>query len=249
MNLVSGLLVLLASIVFGIAAFKFLVRLPLFALREVVVVSPMGHVTHEQLRYVIASSLRGNFFTVDLDLARKAFENLPRVRKSQLRRLWPGAVEVLLEEHVAVAYWRSSDSGDTRLVNDFGELFDAAANESMPVFIGPPDRSALMLTKMHLFNEILAPVRRKVVAMSLSGRHAWQLKLDDGLVIELGKDTKESHDGALISSPEERLRRFVALWPQIQEKFDGKVLAVADLRYLNGFAIRAASGEQGKDKR
>ncbi|MDP5237941.1 cell division protein FtsQ/DivIB [Uliginosibacterium sp. 31-16] len=248
MNLVSGVLILLASVMFGIVAFKVVVKMPLFALREVVVISPLGHVTHAQLRYVAASSLRGNFFTVDLDRARKAFENLPWVRNAQLRRLWPGSIEVVLEEHVAVAYWRSVDSGDTRLVNSFGELFDAAANDSMPVFSGPSDSSAQILAEMRQLNEVLQPMQRKIVALSLSGRHAWQLKLDDGMVIELGKDlSKDQDDRKVKATPEERLARFVALWPQTREKL-GRPVLVADLRYQSGFALRMANSEQGKGK-
>ena len=248
MDLVSSGLILLASVMFGIAGVKAVMKQPLFALREVVVVSPLGHVTHAQLRYVATSSLRGNFFTVDLDRARKAFENLPWVRSAQLRRLWPGSIEVVLEEQVAVAYWRSVDSGDTRLVNSFGELFDAAANDSMPVFSGPEDSGAQMLAQMRQFNELLQPMQRKIVALTLSGRHAWQLKLDDGMVIELGKDMSRDREGHVVkATPEERLARFVAHWPQTKEKL-GRPVLVADLRYQSGFAVRVAGSEQGKGK-
>jgi cell division protein FtsQ len=243
MNLLSGILLLSASVMFGVGAVKAVMKQPLFALREIVVVSPLGHVTHAQLRYVATSSLRGNFFTVDLERARMAFENLPWVRSAQLRRLWPGSIEVVLEEQVAVAYWRSVDSGDTRLVNNFGELFDAAANDSMPVFSGPADSSAQILAQMRNINEILQPMQRKVVALTLSGRHAWQLKLDDGMVIELGKDMSKDREGRTVqATPEERLARFVALWPHTKEKL-GKPIRVADLRYQNGFALRVAGGE------
>lgn len=243
MNLVSGSLILLASAMFGVAAFKLAVKLPLFGLREVVVVSPMAHVTLAQLQYVADSSLHGNFFTVDLEKARKAFENLPWVRSAQLRRRWPGTIEVILEEHVALAYWRSVDSGDTRLVNNFGELFDAAANDSMPVFSGPPEAAGMMLGQMRHFNELLQPMQRKIVALSLSGRHAWQIRLDDGMLLELGKDRAEQGSRSL----DDRLVRFVALWPQTREKF-GKPVSMADLRYQSGFAVRLADSEQRKGK-
>lgn len=248
MNLVSSGLILLASIMFGVAAFKLVVKLPLFGLREVVVISPMGHVTSAQLRYVVDTSLRGNFFTVDLDAARKSFEALPWVRSAQLRRLWPGAIEVSLEEQVAVAYWRSVDSGDTRLVNNFGELFDAAANDSMPVFSGPSDAAPLLLSQMHHYNEILEPIHSKIVALTLSARHAWQLRLDDGMIIELGKDMSRDRDGRKVDlAPDERLERFVSLWPQTREKL-GQIVQVADLRYESGFAVRMTDSEQRKGK-
>jgi cell division protein FtsQ len=241
MNLVSDVLILVASVLLGFAVVKVAVRMPLFGLREVVIVSPMSHVTSAQLEYVAASALGGNFFTVNLEKGRKAFENLPWVRSAQLRRLWPGSIEVSLEEHVAVAYWRSTDSGDTRLVNSYGELFDAAANESMPVFSGPAEASNQILLQSHRFNDLLQPINRKVVAASLSGRQAWQIKLDDGMVMELGKDQ-------LKAPLEERLTRFVSMWPQLSSAL-GRPVQVADLRYQSGFAVRATGGEQGKAKK
>lgn len=246
MNAVSTLLTLAASVVFGVAVFKLMVRLPVFALREVVIISPLGHVTHEQLRTVARAALRGNFFTIDLDGARQSFEKLPWVREAQLRRRWPGTIEVTLDEHQAVAYWRSLDSGDTRLVNSFGELFDAAANASMPVFAGPPEASVQILAQMRRFESILAPTEHHVATVTLSGRHAWQLRLDNGLLIELGKDQVGANRAEGEQNlPEERLTRFVALWPQTEAQL-GRPLTVADLRYTTGFAVRTAEGETKK---
>lgn len=240
MNLVSDILILVASVMLGVAAVKFAIRVPLFGLREVQVVSPMSHVTRAQLEYVAASALNGNFFTVDLDGGRKAFENLPWVRSASVRRVWPGAIVVSLEEHVAAAYWRSVDSGDTRLVNTFGELFDAASNANMPVFSGPPEASGMILNEMRHLNELLKPMGRKVATLSLSGRQAWQMRLDNGLLIELGKDQPRA-------PLDERLTRFVKNWPELSASMPRPV-QVADLRYPTGFAVRMASAEQKKGK-
>ncbi|MEN3112430.1 cell division protein FtsQ/DivIB [Uliginosibacterium paludis] len=240
MGLVSDVLMLFASVLFGVAVVKFAANLPLFGLRQVTVVSPLSHVTRAQLEYVASSALNGNFFTVDLEGGRKAFENLPWVRSATLRRVWPGEIVVQLEEHVAAAYWRSIDSGDTRLVNTFGELFDGASNGNLPVFSGPPDASAAILGQLHVLNEMFKPMDRKVVTLSLSGRQAWQVKLDNGMVVELGKDQGRA-------PLNERLKRFVKLWPQLSASLPRPV-QVADLRYTTGFAIRMAGSEQRKGK-
>jgi cell division protein FtsQ len=241
MNLVSDVLILLASVALGYSGVKAAVRMPVFGLQEVVVVSPLGHVTPAQIEYAASSSLRGNFFTVDLEQARKAFESLPWVRKAQLRRQWPARVEVSLEEHEAVAYWHSVDSSDTRLVNTFGELFDAASNADMPVFSGPPDAGVTMISERKRFDEILRPIGRKASALTLSSRHAWQLKMDDGVLVELGRDQSDA-------SLEARLGRFVTYWPQASQRFKNPVV-VADLRYPSGFSVRTVGGEQDKGKK
>lgn len=53
----------------------------------------------------MAPELTGNFFTVDLPAARKAFEQVPWVRKAQIRRQYPRTLQVVLQEHHAVAHW------------------------------------------------------------------------------------------------------------------------------------------------
>lgn len=238
MNLVSDVLTVIAVVGLSFAAVKAVLRLPVFSLQELVVTSSLSRVTRAQIEYAANSSMHGNFFTVDLEAARRAFENLPWVRRAQLLRRWPGVIEVTLEEHEAVAYWRSADSGDTRLVNRRGEMFDAASNADMPVFSGPPDAGLAMIVQREHLDSLLKPLQRHVVALTLSGRGAWQLKLDDGMVLELGTDGDKA-------PLDQRLTRFVAAWPQLQEKF-GKKIAVADLRYPSGFAVRMAEGEQRK---
>jgi len=238
MNLVADALVVVATVGLTYAAVKAVTRLPVFHLQELVVTSPLNRVTRAQLEYAATSSMQGNFFTVDLESARKAFENLPWVRHAQLLRRWPGVIEVSLEEHEAVAYWHSVDSGDTRLINNYGEMFDAASNADMPVFSGPTDAGVLMIEQRHHFDDLLKPTGLHVVALTLSGRHAWQIKLDNGMLIELGRDDDKAPLDA-------RLTRFVAAWPQLQGRFDRKIV-VADLRYPSGFAVRTTENDQRK---
>ena len=63
------------------------------------------------------------------------------------------------------------------------------------------------------------------VRVVLTQRHAWQLKLGNGMHIMLGRDADLA---------EERLRRFVDAYPSVRKKQHEYV----DLRYPNGFALR-----------
>ncbi|MDB5814474.1 MAG: cell division protein [Rhodocyclales bacterium] len=237
MNLVSDILLLVASVAIGYAVVKAVLHLPLFELRQVVVTTPLGQVTGAQLEYAAVSSMRGNFFTVDLDKARESFEKLPWVRRAQLRRRWPATVEVSLEEHAAVAYWKMVETGDMRLVNTHGEVFDAASNAVMPVFSGPSDRAGEMLVAQHRWDEFLQPIGRHIVALNLSPRSAWQLHLDDGLVLEMGRDQAKA-------PVDDRLRKFVAAYPAAHEKLPQRWV-VADLRYPAGFAVKMTNEKTG----
>ena len=234
LNLVSDLLTLLGAIGLGWALMLWFVSRPLFPLSEVVVLSPLAHVTEEQLEYAARTAVDGNSFTVDLETMKAAFEKLPWVRKAEVRRRWPDAIELHVEEHQAVAYWTVSDSGEARLVNAQGEVFVAASDAELPQFDGPQGSSSGLLARYGEFSTLLQPMGARLVGLALSARQAWQLRLDSGLVIMLGREQERSQLS-------DRLQRFIAAWPRVREQIDIDI-KVADLRYPNGFALTPADG-------
>jgi len=54
--------------------------------------------------------------------------------------------------------------------------------------------------------------------------------------VELGREQNDEDRVAM----DQRVRRFVAAWPQVTQQW-GSQIEYADLRYPNGFAIRAAN--------
>ncbi|ENO87588.1 cell division protein FtsQ/DivIB [Thauera linaloolentis] len=234
LNLISDLLTLLAAIGLGWALVIWFVSRPLFPIGEIVVLTPPDQVTEEQLEYAARTAIEGNFFTVDLDAVKATFEKLPWVRKAEVRRRWPDALELRIEEHQAVAYWTVSDSGDARLVNVQGEVFVAASNADMPHFDGPQGTSGWLLARHGEFSQLLQPMGARLVGLALSAREAWQLRLDNGLVIMLGREQERSQLA-------DRLTRFITVWPRVREQVDIDI-KVADLRYPSGFALTPADG-------
>ncbi len=163
---------------------------------------------------------KGNFFAMDLAEVRVAVERLPWVRRVAVRRVWPGRLELSVEEHVALARW-----GDDALVNTHGERFMAKTKDTLPRFMGPGGTAGEVTRRYHRFAEIVAPLGTGVERVVLSQRYAWQLRLGNGLHVMLGRD------GDLA---ETRLRRFVESYPSVKKKQHEYV----DLRYPNGFALR-----------
>ena len=202
------------------------VHLPLFPLREVKVNGELKHVTREQVQFIVTRALKGNFFTLDLNKTRHTFEKLPWVRSVNVRRRWPDRLEVTLEEHQVLARW-----GNAALVNTHGELFRGRlATRSLPVFNGPADGvegSDRASTRFSGSN--WQPIERQPVQVSLSPRRAWQLKLDNGLVVELGREKVEAATGEIRQG----------LRPYTGPVGQSKTVDYVDLRYPNGF--RSAS--------
>ena len=229
LNQIAAFFYALAALGIAYSVLMLVIRLPVFPLREIAVSGTIAHTTREQLDAIARSELRGNFFTVDLEAARRSFEKLPWVRSAKLRRTWPDRLDVELEEHQALARWR-----DIALVNTYGEVFAAASSARLPVFVGPQGAAAEMTAHYGAFREALAGIGRAVSEVRLSGRRAWQVKLDDGQVLELGRQDAI-----------ERLARFAAVYPRVAAQLQDKRGRI-DLRYSNGFAVRVPGSRAGQ---
>lgn len=221
LNRSAGLLYGAAALLIVYGCIHYVVHLPVFPLREIRVIGDVGHVTNDQVAAVISRELRGNFFTVDLVQAREAFEKLPWVRKVNVRRQWPDRLELTVEEHQPLARW-----GSTALVNAHGEVFEAAISSTLPVFSGPEGTASEVVARYAEFDHLLVPIGRKVVVIALSARRAWQLRLDNGMVLHLGRENLEGRVAGFVSV----YQRTVARLPQPPSH--------VDLRYSNGFAVR-----------
>jgi len=167
--------------------------------------------------------ISGNFFAADLAEVRASVERLPWVRHVAVRRVWPGRLEISIEEHVALARWGAGDE-TSALVNTHGERFAAKTDQALPLFIGPAGTQAEVARRYARFSAIVAPLGTRIERVALSARHAWQLRLANGLHLALGRDADLA---------ENRLRRFVEVYPTVSNKNE-----YVDLRYPNGFAVR-----------
>jgi cell division protein FtsQ len=228
MNLVADAVFLLAFVLLGITAMVALQRLPVFPLRQVVVLSELKQVSPQQLEDAGARALAGNFFTVDIHAAQAAFANVPWVRQVDLRRRWPDTIEIRIEEHQSVARW-GEDTKEPWLVNRDGVVFAAAAERTLPLFVGPEHSAPRMLERYLELNRELAAIDRSVTSLQLSSRDAWRLRLDDGTNVDLGRD----HQGQAL---QQRLARLIEAYPQLRQR--ALAFNTIDMRYPNGLVVR-----------
>ncbi len=204
------------------AAAVWLVRQPMFQIRRAVVTGELQQVDRE-LVAKRARTVHGNFFTLDLNAATAELRTIPWVRSVTLRRLWPNGLEVQVQEQHVAARW-----GENTLLNTEGEVFTADYSGDLPHLEGPPDAGVEMLQALRRFDQALVPLKRHVALLTLSERRAWGLQLDNGLGLELGRDNVE-----------ERLQRFVRVYPAMFGTAAALAGTSVDLRYPNGFALRS----------
>jgi cell division protein FtsQ len=234
MNLIAtGLFFIFASIVVAFLA-AWTLRSPLFALGGIVVTGDVEHSNALTLRANVAPKLGGTFFTLDLVRARQTFEALPWVRRAIVKREFPNRLKVLLQEHKAVAYWGAE--GESRLINNFGEVFEANVDEveqaALPRLSGPDGQGAQVLVTYQALLPLFADLDLGLDQLELSGRGGWHARLDNSAEIALGR----GNTNEVVA----RTTRFQKTLTQVTSKFGRKpeALESADLRHEDGYAIR-----------
>lgn len=182
------------------------------------------HVQPAEVKQIAASFSERGFLGFDVERLRVAIEGLPWVKKAVVKRVWPDALQVTLEEQIAVARW-----GMTGLVNPDGELFFPEPDGSLGELVtlhGPGKHGAVVLAQYRKVDQLLTEHNLKVVRLEQDVRRAWVVTLSSGMKLLLGR--KES---------EARLARFIQLYPKVLVTWEQAIDEV-DLRYTNGFAVR-----------
>ncbi|MGO2496660.1 MAG: cell division protein FtsQ/DivIB [Vibrio litoralis] len=195
-------------------------RLPLSRL---MVEGDLHHVSPKQVQGALAELPRmGTFMTQDVDQLQQALQTLPWVAQISIRKQWPDLVKVYIVEYKALAIWNGNS-----LLNPEGHIFNGHpedAPENTVNLYGPEGSSEQVLSVWQKSTQKLKPLGRTITSVVLNDRRAWQLILDNGIRLELGKDARE-----------DRLNRFIKLYNRLGDKVEQ--ISYIDLRYDTGAAI------------
>ncbi|MBY6187795.1 cell division protein FtsQ/DivIB [Marinobacter hydrocarbonoclasticus] len=230
----SFLLLVLVGLVQGAFWLKgFATSADQLPIEEVALIGERRFTADQEVRDALHSLERWSLFTADVNQIRDALAALPWVDRVTVRREWPNRLRVFLVEQQPVAHWEGE-----RWLNERAEAFTAPSREgleALPQLSGPEGSSGKVWEMWRQLSELLALNGHSGHSLSLSGRHAWQLVLDNGIALDLGrKDTLA------------RVQRFIDVWPELQR--DGRVPERVDLRYDTGLAVRWQQNEQEKQK-
>lgn len=226
----------LAALVSGV---WWLSQRPMFALGSVTVESMYGidlkHVNELTVRNGVLGKIRGNFFTADLEQVRATFETVPWVRRATVRREWPNALVVEVEEHEALGTWGE----DGRLLSVKGDVFTANVAETedeqaLPAFDGPVGSEKEVLARFNELRTAFAQVELVPQELSLSNRYAWTVRLDNGMSVALGREQDRN-------TLRKRVQRLVGVYPQLVARLQEGRIDTIDMRYPNGLALSSAA--------
>ncbi len=247
-NFIANMLALLAVLALILGVVVWVAQRPYFAIAKIQIEpaqsESLNYVSAASVRATIAGQITGNFFSVDLDDTRDLIETVPWVRHARIRRVWPNALRIQIEEQQPLALWN-----ENQMINSWGEAFSANQGElpddaDLPQLNGPESSERLVVQRYAELARWFAPLSLRVQEVTLSPRYAWEVELSDGVRLSLGRDPAadvadpHGRSGALPFAA--RIERFVQAWPKLAERLDGRAISSADLRYANGFAITLA---------
>ncbi len=161
--------------------------------------------------------------SVNLATLQRAIEELPWVDTASVARQWPRGLTVQITEQVAAARW-----GANGLLNARGELFLSEARfipPELPRLTGPKGAEGLVAQRYFAIQGRLIEGGVRIVALRLDARGAWEIDLDNGVKVRLGR-----------RQVDERFDRFVAAALRLVVQ-RGAEMAYVDMRYTNGFAV------------
>ena len=219
--------------VVGLAAIALLALLLQHALdRPVTTVAVEGRfqrVSPLEVEQAVRERLQGaGLVSADLDGVRRSLEALPWVDRASVARAWPTGLKVALSEQVAAARW-----GANGLLNSRGELFISEARfvpVELPRLSGPLGSEAAVAQRYLAIQGRLAEGGVRLAALRLDTRGAWEIDLDNGVSVRLGRRDIEA-----------RFERFAAAALQLVAQ-RGAEIAYVDMRYSNGFATGWRNG-------
>ena len=188
---------------------------------RLVVRGAVEHVAQSDLEKQLADSLNTGFLALDLDGIRRELEAMPWIYRATVRRRWPDAVVVSIEEQRPIARW-----GLDGFLNHQGDYFPGTFNDrwaDLARLEGPSGSEAAMTRRYQNMEALLAPTGLQMVALQEDVLGQVTAELDNGSVLHLGDDHHI-----------ERLDRFVTLWRA--QLADQSVLSV-DMRYEHGAAV------------
>ena len=183
----------------------------------------LGNVTEDEIKEAVLGFTNHSMVALNLVQVKKELEKNPWIKSVSVRREWPATLIVNVSEQVAIARW-----GDDKLLNQDGEIFepDAVLDQTqLPYLKGPRDTEQAVMQQYQKFTQLLYPLGLKVAELDLNSRGAWQLKLENGVVIKVGKNKVM-----------EKMRRLVTF---MDDYFIDQMVNIdsIDLRYSNGISV------------
>ena len=207
-----------------------------FPITEIGIKGEYENINKNQIDLIKNKFIKNNFFTVDLHQTRKGFKKLPWIRDVSIRRDWNKfGLLVEIESHKPIGKWNNGG-----LINSYGEIFNAAYEDELPLFIGSDEFVGEMALKYKQINKILEKELMQIGTISLSKRLSWEIYTNNQMRFFLGKEG----DNNIIKKLEVLIENYQFILSESKSRIE-----YVDLRYKDGFAVKKLSEKLHKIKK
>lgn len=227
-GIVFLLAVLCAVVVSGLMVLAWMDDTQRLPLSRIVVTGERHYTRNDDIRQaILALGPPGTFMNQDVNIIQSQIERLPWIKQASVRKQWPDELKIHLIEYVPIARWN-----DQHMVDEEGNVFSVPAERNnkpdLPMLYGPEGNENDVLQGYRDMGVVLEKDKFTLKVAAMTARHSWQVKLDNDIKLNLGRDDTMK-----------RLQRFIELYPvlQRQAQMDGKRISYVDLRYDSGAAV------------
>ncbi|WP_372742664.1 cell division protein FtsQ/DivIB [Neptunomonas sp.] len=197
---------------------------------EVRIIGDTKYLNKRVLAEKLAAGINAPLMNVDIAGLRETILDDPWVHGAKIKRDWPPAVEVTIDEQIPVARW-----GGKGLLNHQGDIFWPESTEgylSLPVLNGPATQTQQLMAQYHDLSRLFQGADVKMTGLSMEARGAWSLVLDNGIEVIVGREQLR-----------ERLQRFLHVY-QKELAPRAEQIEKVDIRYTNGVAVKWRKHEE-----
>lgn len=222
----SGALVALffvVLVVFGLRTWQWLMAPTTLPIRHVIITGQLAHLNKTKLRRIVDQNLRAGFFGVNLHAISQALDALPWVANARVRRIWPDALQIRIEEQRPVATWDG-----VALLNASGQVFKPSRDtfpKHLPALSGPAGKEDELVRRYFAVRKLFGSAGLEVRSLHENARRAFSLELSNGIEVIIGRDWSLA-----------RMKKMLAVYRRLLSQKTSAIARI-DLRYPNGFSV------------
>lgn len=197
---------------------------------SIMIDGPFQRVTALQIEEAMSPELEAGFLSVNLTKIQQSITELPWIDEANVTRQWPSRIHVSVSEQIPAAAW-----GERGLMNTRGQLFVTNARHvpaELPRLSGPESHAAEVARRYIFLREHLIPIGLNIRALNMDARGAWQLTLQNGVDVRLGRKNVDSRTDLFFDVVANLVMSRAA------------EIDFVDMRYSNGFSIGWRSGKK-----
>ncbi len=209
-----------------------------FPINTVKISASFEHISRAEIEKILDKYNNNNSMLLPISSLQADLRSLPWAKSIEIKRIWPDTLKIMIEEKQPIAIWKNN------FITNDGSMIVAAIQDiqkqnrirSLPKLSGPDKQYQEVLQNFEKLSKLLSAYGLHAESLNLRDNQSWDLYLDDGVVLRLGKKDFEkrvlgfckAYSTELVDKPEK--------------------MTSVDLRYPHGMAVQwNVSNKQRED--